>query len=268
MKRKTIFNILKIIIVVYCIIGIALYYLQEKFLFHPEKLEAGYAYHFDQPFQELSIPVNEADTISLVKFFPADSIRKGVVIYYHGNRTNINRYAKFTQAFTAQGYEVWMPDYPGFGKSRGERTEKKMLSQALQVERMAEARFGKDSIILYGKSLGTGVAAYVAAQTDCKKLILETPYSSIPGLFSYYAPIYPTTRMSNYKFPTYEYLQQVKYPVTIFHGTSDNVIPYKCAAKLKQVLKPGDAFISIEKGEHNNLADFPLYRQKLDSILR
>ena len=268
MKRKTLFNILKIIIALYCIIGIALFYLQDKFLFHPQVLDAGYRYQFDQPFEEVSIPINGTDTISLVKFFPADSIRKGVVIYYHGNRTNINRYAKFTSAFTAGGYEVWMPDYPGFGKTRGERTEKKMLSQALQIERMAESACGKDSIILYGKSLGTGVAAYVASQTDCKKLILETPYPSIPGLFSSYAPIYPTTRMCNYKFDTYEYLKTVKYPIVIFHGTGDNVIPYSCAGRLRRVLKTTDEFVTIEKGEHNNLADFPLYRQKLDSLLR
>ena len=73
--------------------------------------------------------------------------------------------------------------------------------------------------------------------------------------------------MSTYKIPTNEYLQEVKYPICIFHGTNDDVIPYGCAERLKKVLKPGDEFITIAKGTHHNLNDFPLFRQKLDSLL-
>ena len=267
MKRKIIFRWLKVIIILYSAIGIALYYLQEIFLFHPEKLSAAYVYHFNVPFEEINIPFNKTDTVNMVKFFPKDSVRRGVVLYFHGNKQNIERYAKFAINFTSLGYEVWMEDYPGFGKSVGERTEKKLYEEAVQVQKMALGKYGKDSIILYGKSLGTGIAAYVASVTDCKRLILETPYYSIPALFSYYAPIYPTTAMSTYKIPVNEYLQEVKYPVTIFHGTDDGVIPYRYAVKLKAVLKPTDEFITIEKGTHHNLNDFKLFHQKLDSLL-
>jgi pimeloyl-ACP methyl ester carboxylesterase len=75
-------------------------------------------------------------------------------------------------------------------------------------------------------------------------------------------------RMSKYKIPTYQYLEEVKAPIVIFHGTNDGVIPYRCANKLKVVLKPTDQFITIEKGSHNDLNDFPLYHQKLDSLLK
>ena len=176
MKRKIIFRWIKVIVLLYSIIGLALYYLQEKFLFHPVKLAADYTYRFDGPFEELNIPFNETDTMNLVKFFPKDSVRKGVVLYYHGNKENIGRYAKFVNNFTKHGYEVWMEDYPGFGKSTGERTEKKLYQQAMAVYTMAAGKYGKDSIIVYGKSFGTGIAAYVAANTKCKRLILETPY--------------------------------------------------------------------------------------------
>lgn len=268
MNRKRIFKWLRIIILVYCLIGIALYYLQEYFLFHPEKLPRDHQFSFDLPFREVDIPFNSKDTINMVQFFPRDSVRRGVVLYYHGNKQNIERYAKFASDFTKYGYEVWMEDYPGFGKSRGDRSEKKLYEQAMQVYIMAQSRYRPDSIIIYGKSLGTGIAAYVASQTDCKRLILETPYNSIPDLFGCYAPIYPTSRMSTYKIPTHQYLQEVKYPITIFHGTSDWVVPYRCAKRLKKVLKPTDEFITIEDGTHHDLASFPLYRQKLDSLFR
>jgi alpha-beta hydrolase superfamily lysophospholipase len=266
--KKKIFRWIKVIVLLYCSIGIALFYMQDFILLKPEKLSRNYVFHFDVPFQEVNIPFNEKDTMNMVKFFPKDSVRKGVVVYFHGNKQNIERYAKFASNFTKHGYEVWMEDYPGFGKSTGTRTEKKLLDQALEVQKMATAKYGADSIILYGKSFGSGIAAYVASQTKCKKLILETPYYSIPDVFAAYACIYPTQRMITYKIPTNEYLEEINYPVIIFHGTNDWVIPYRCASKLKKVLKPTDEFISIEKGTHNNLNDFPLFHQKLDSLLQ
>lgn len=268
MNKKKLLRGFKVFVLLYCIIGIAMYYLQDYFLFHPKVLSRGYQYHFDVPFKEVDIPFNKTDTLNMVQFFPGDSVRKGVVIYFHGNKENINRYAKFATNFTKHGYEVWMEDYPGFGKTVGERTERILYQQAEQVYKLAASKFNKDSIVIYGKSFGTGIAAHLASIVDCKQLILETPYYSIPHLFGCYAFIYPTTRMANYKINTNEYLQDVKVPITIFHGTGDWVIPYRCAAKLKEVLKPADQFVTIKKGSHHDLNSFPLFQQKLDSLLK
>ena len=256
-----------VIVLLYSVIGLALFYLQDFILFHPTVIERNIAWKFDGPFEEMDLPINVTDTINLVKFFPKDSLRKGVVLYFHGNKENISRYAKFAANFTKHGYEVWMEDYPGFGKSVGIRNEKNLYCQAEQLYKLALSKYQLDSIIIYGKSFGTGIAAYLAAVKNAKQLILETPYYSIPALFDTYAPIYPNSRMATYKIPSNEYLQEVKYPIIIFHGTDDGVIRYSCAAKLKAVLKPTDQFITIEGGTHHNLNDFPLFHQKLDSLL-
>jgi alpha-beta hydrolase superfamily lysophospholipase len=266
--KKRIYRWLKVGLLLYGIIGIGLYYLQEKMLFQPEVDDRTLPYHFDAKFEELDVPVNATDTMHLVKFFPTDTVRKGVVVYFHGNKQNIQRYAKFAKWFTQKGYEVWMEDYPGYGKSVGERNENILKQQGLQVYRMAQTRYHADSIIIYGKSLGTGIAAYVAANTTQQQLVLETPYPSIPDLFSSYAPIYPTERMSHYKLPIKNYLKDVSSPVTIFHGTSDRVIFYRCAKQLKEVLKKNDRFVTIEGGTHHNLGEFPLFQKVLDSLLR
>ena len=266
--KKKILRWTKIFVLFYCIVGIALYYLQDYFLFHPTVLPRNYQYHFNVPFSEVEIPFNKTDTLNMVKFTPVDSVRKGVVIYFHGNRENINRFAKFSTNFTKLGYEVWMADYPGYGKSVGNRTEKILYQQSIQLYKMASSKYAKDSIVIYGKSFGTGIAAYLAAEYDCKQLILETPYYSIPDLLGAYTLIYPIQRMSKYKIPTYQYLEDIKVPITIFHGTDDWVIPYSCAEKLKEVLKTTDQFVTIQKGSHNDLNDFPLYHQKLDSLLK
>lgn len=266
-KRKMWFWI-KIILLIYFLIGIALYHFQEKILLHPVAHPEGYTYTFSVPFMEVDILINKKENLNIVQFLPGDSVKKGVVLYFHGNRSNINHYAKFADNFTRHGYEVWMPDYPGFGKTSGELTEKKLYDQALLAYKLAKTKFSADSIIIYGRSFGTGIASQLATTVDCRKLILETPYYSIPALFSYYAPIYPTAYMSKFKLRVHEYLKDVTVPVTIFHGTDDEIIPYAVTKKLKSILKAGDEFITIEKGKHNNLNDFALFHQKLDSLLR
>lgn len=268
MTRRRIFNWIKILLIVYAFIGIALYYIQDRFLFHPVELSTGHVFHFPGRFTEMSIPVSKTDTISLVRFLPDTGRAKGAVIYYHGNKENVERYARFVSLFTRKGYEVWMPDYPGFGKSRGERNEKKLYSQAWQVYRLVNSAYHSDSIILYGKSFGTGLATYIASGNHCRELILETPYYSIPALFGHYAFIYPAGRMSHYQIPLFQYLRDVEAPVTIFHGTDDGVIPYRQAGRLRELLKAGDRFISIEGGTHHNLAGFPQYLHVMDSLLR
>jgi alpha-beta hydrolase superfamily lysophospholipase len=266
-KIKKLVRWLKVFVLIYCTLGIALYYLQNLFLFHPVVLARDYKYQFDTPFAEVEIPLSKTDTLSMIKFFPADSVRKGVVLYFHGNKGNINRYARLAANFTNHGYEVWMEDYPGYGKSIGERNERKLYAQAEQVYKMANVVYGKDSILIYGKSFGTGIAAYLASVKDCRELILETPYYDIPDVFGCYVPFFPVSRIITYKIPTHEFLQEVTVPITIFHGTNDWVIPYRCAAKLKKVLKGSDQFITIEKGSHRGLHKYPLYQQKMDSIL-
>ncbi len=267
-RMKILFRWIKVTLLLYAVIGLALFYLQDYILFHPTVIKRNIAWKFEVPFEEMDLPINTTDTINLVKFFPEDSLRKGVVIYFHGNKENIGRYAKFAGNFTNNGYEVWMEDYPGFGKSVGIRNEKNLYLQAEQLYKLALSKYHQDSIIIYGKSFGTGIASYLAAVKDAKQLILETPYFSIPALFDTYAPIYPNSRMAAYKIPVNEYLQQVKYPITIFHGTDDGVIRYSCAAKLKTVLKPTDKFVAVEGGTHHNLNDFPLFHRVLDSLLR
>ena len=264
---KIIFRWIKIIVLVYCVIGIALYYLQDFILFHPTPMEKNKKYEFGYPHRDINIAYDKKTNLNIIQFSTPDSVSKGVVLYFHGNRKNISWYAKCTPGFTSHGYEVWMIDYPGFGKSRGKFTEQRLYDYALQLYRLARSRYKPADIVIYGKSMGTGIAAQLAAIRDCKYLILETPYYSMNSLVSHYFPIYPVARMIHYHFPTNEYIQKVTAPVIIFHGTSDGVVPYHNSEKLKPLLKPGDEFVTIPGGSHNDLNDYALFHQKLDSLL-
>ena len=169
--------------------------------------------------------------------------------------------------FTRKGYQVLMIDYPGYGKSTGALTEKKLYAWARQVYKIAHKRFAADSIIIYGKSLGTGIAAELASVRGCKRLILETPYYDFPSVVNRFLPVYPVRWMLHYQLPTREYLRDVRAPVTLLHGTRDGVISYKNAEKLSRGFKPGDELITIRGGSHNNLFEYPETLAKLDSLL-
>lgn len=259
---------LKIIVLIYALLGILFYSFQHKILFQPAVVAQDSVYHFDQPFEEVWIPVDQSTKTNLIHFTVPDSLRKGLVIYFHGNRGNVRRYRRFVERFTRHGYAVWMPDYPGFGKSTGELTEAAMYEQALQVYKRARQLYEPKDIIIYGKSMGSGVAVQLASVRDCKQLILETPYNSMRSLVGIYLWMYPLQSILKFQFLSNEYMKKVTAPVTIFHGTDDGVIPYSNAYKLKEVLKKGDEFITIEKGTHRNLNNFELMQAKLDELLK
>ena len=160
-----------------------------------------------------------------------------------------------------------MIDYPGYGKSTGALTEQKLYDWSLTLYKLARARFLPDNIVIYGKSMGTGIASQLAAIRDCRHLVLETPYYSMPSIIDNYLPIYPVNQMIHYKLPTWKYLRDVTAPVTIFHGTDDWVIPYRNSMRLRPELKPTDLYLTVNGGKHNDLFEFPLVTQKLDSIL-
>src|SRR5438046_1666216 len=121
--KKILFRWIKLIVLLYCIIGIAIYYLQDKVLFHPQSLSRDYQYNFSFPYKEVNLPYSQTSTINIIQFPAKDTVAKGVVLYFHGNKKNIAWYARFAPSFTSQGYNVWMIDYPGYGKSTGDFTE-------------------------------------------------------------------------------------------------------------------------------------------------
>jgi pimeloyl-ACP methyl ester carboxylesterase len=170
------------ILVIYFIGGATLYFLQDKIMFRAEKLPADHKFSFPLPFKEINLAVTADKNLSVIQFTVPDSLCKGVVLYFHGNKKNIERYAPYASIFTRHNYEVWMMDYPGYGKSTGERTEEILYKDALTLYKMARGRFSKDSIILYGKSLGTGIASQLASVRNAKRLILETPYYDFPNM--------------------------------------------------------------------------------------
>lgn len=271
MNKKILFRWIKVVVLLYCLAGIATYYGQERLIFHPQKAEPNTWYHFDKPATELNLNYDQNTNLNIVEFKatdrPADSVAKGVVLFFHGNAGNISGWASDANDFTAKGYEVWMMDYPGYGKSTGTLDEPSMYKYSLLFYKLARSRWKPGQIIICGRSIGTGIAAQLAAVRDCRRLILECPYYDIPSLFRRYLPIYPYGAMLHFHFPTYEYLPKVTAPVTIFHGDRDRTILHSNSERLARLLKPGDEFLTVVGAGHNDLNAGPWFKAKLDSLL-
>lgn len=264
---KKILKYLRIAVFIYVVGGALLYLLQDRILFHPVSLKKEHKYGFTQPHKEIDIPINEKSSMNIVQFTSTDTTTRGVVLYFHGNKKNISWYANYAPYFTREGYEVWMIDYPGYGKSTGKLSEQTLYQWAEVLYRFALSRFPDQQIIVYGKSMGTGIAAYLTSRNPCQQLILETPYYDFPAVVKHYLPIYPVHSLLHYQIPTHEYLARTKAPITILHGTKDRVVTYSNAVRLKEFLKPGDTLVTISGGRHNDLFQFETTVKALGNAL-
>jgi pimeloyl-ACP methyl ester carboxylesterase len=263
------FKPIRWILLVYGLLCGIFYTYQQHFFFQPKALENQHKYQFVEgiPYTESKLPFDSATVIDVIRFLPKDSI-KGVVLFFHGNRSNVEHYSQYAPYFTKNGYECWMPDYPGFGRSTGEMNIEVLQKLSIQLYKMARAKYAPGQIVIYGKSLGTGIAAYLASERDCRHLILETPYYSLASVAANYMYFMPVHRLIKYNLDTYQYFDNVPAPITVIQGNKDQLIPLTNAASLISHMKKTDAFYIIRNGTHNNLPEFPKYREVIDSVMK
>ncbi|MCS7019849.1 MAG: alpha/beta fold hydrolase [Cytophagales bacterium] len=259
---------LVIFAVLYALLCAAAYFGQTYVIFHPVPLPSNHVFRFEAHFDEYTLFTPDGEQLNLLHFKHSQQPSKGVVLYYHGNADNLERWGKYSKTFLSLGYDFIVWDYRGYGKSTGFPTTENMHNDAELVYQFVRKRYKPTQIIIYGRSLGTGLAAYVASRYAAKRLILETPYHSFAEVAHSYVPFLPYSGLLRYEFPTYRYLATVQCPVTIFHGTADELLPFSSTEKLKTVLKPTDDFIVVQGGKHHDLAEYEQYRSHLRAILR
>lgn len=255
-------KIVVIVFILVCTLVVALYLFQEKLIFQPAPLKTDYAFKFNNTFQEFTIPTTDGEQLNALLFFPTDS-SKGLILYFHGNAGNLQRWGDYAIDFTQLGYHVLMIDYRGYGKSTGTPGEKEFYQDANTVFIWAEQHVSFKKIIFYGRSLGAVVASQLATQHTPHLLILETPFDELAGVVN--TPLQALLKWIplRYQFSNKKYIPLITCRKIIFHGTNDWVVPLRSAEKLKPLLTPRDQFVLIEGGSHRNLREFSTYRQHL-----
>ena len=237
MNKKNLFRGIKVFILVYCVVGIAVYYSQERLLFHPDKVDTGAGWHFSRPFSELTLNYDQNTRLNVVEFRAtdrsADSLANGVVLYFPDNKGNLGSHIAMADKPTSEGFECWMMDYPGFGKSTGSHAEKDLYTYALIFYKLARSRWKPSQIRIMGSGMGAAVAAQLASVRDCQRLELTDAWYSLDARWRRWLFLYPLGTLLHHHFPTYQYLPAVTAPVIMVH----------CDESLKPFLKQGDQFI-------------------------
>jgi len=252
------------VILVYGLLCIVFYFIQERFLFQPEVLPQDFKYKYEYPVEEVFFEPKKGVRINGLHFKIPNS--KGVVYYFKGNTRSIKGWGKFARDFINKGYDFFMIDYRGFGKSRGKRSEDAIYADGQIAYQYLKEVYGEENIIIYGRSIGSGFATKIAAQNSPKKLILDSPYFSMLYLLRGKVPILPIQKLLKYHIRTDLFLPDVKSPVYIIHGLKDRLIPFRHGRKLTEVSNDGK-LITIEGGGHNNLPNFSKYHETLRNIL-
>ena len=255
-----------IFIVLSYLLGLLLLWVnQEKFIFFPTKVPLDYRYaEFDHA-EEVFLPVSACVKIHALYFRVPNS--KGVVLYFHGNSQGLEHWGHMAKVFNDMGYDVFMPDYRGFGKSGGSIEENVLHEDAERAYDYLRKYYDAKDIVLYGRSLGSGIATALAAHKPVRTLILETPYYSILSLVQRKFPFFPTSRILRYPMRSDLYIKKVKCPVYLFHGTEDELIPYQQAVELAETYGKPSILTTVPGGKHGDLNSFPIVREKLEEIL-
>ncbi len=258
-------TIIAIGIGVYVLLAIVAYFVQEYFMFHPEKLPEDFEYKYDQPFEEHFFDVEEGVRINGLRFTLKQP--KGIVIYFHGNTRSIKGWSKYASDFTQNDYEVLMIDYRGFGKSTGKRQEQAMYRDSQYIYNQVRHWFPQEQIVIYGRSMGSGFAAKLASKNRPKMLILDSPYYSLSHLTNRWLFFLPLSIILKFHIRTDIWIKYVKCPVYIIHGTKDGLIPYRSSVQLRKQAPLTTRLIPIHGGRHNNLPTFKEYHNHLSEIL-
>lgn len=262
--RNALLTSVVVVVVLYLVACVVLYRFQERLIFFPERLPADHRYTFPTAFREVTLEGDGATLHAL--HFTVDQ-PKGVILYLHGNAGSLRSWGHVASDFVERGYDVLIPDYRGYGKSTGGLThERILLADALVAYTYLREQYPEQPIILYGRSLGTGVAVYLATVQPPRMVILEAPYVSMRELATRQFPLVPPMLLK-YPLRTDRWVSAVTSPVYLIHGTHDEVIPYNSSERLLLSITSEHELFTIPGGGHNNLAEFAEYQAAIDRIL-
>ncbi len=243
-----------------------LYYLQEKLIFLPVSLPETHEFRFPVPFDELFLETPDGSRLNALHFRHDDP--KGLLLYFHGNAGNLSRWGTVALPLFDLGYDVLIMDYRTYGKSRGRLSEAALFSDAQLFYDYARKQYNEADILLYGRSLGSGIATWLASENKPSKLLLESPFFSLTEVARQRFPVLPVEWLLKYPLESHRYIQEVACPIFIFHGTADEVVPFQSGLKLfRAVPATNKHLFEVKGGGHNDLAAYDAYWEGLTMAL-
>lgn len=243
-------------------VAAAMYLGQEALIFDPVRLATDHI--FDLPdVVETAVAVDGAVLSALHLRLPDP---KGIVFYLHGNSGNLASWFADTSLYRHSNFDLFMLDYRGYGKSTGRiRSEAQLRADVAAAWRQLAPLYQRRRTVILGRSLGTPLAAGLAAQVQPNLTILVSPFWSLTELARLHFPMAPAA-LVRYRLETYRDLPRIEGPVLLMHGGRDALIPFAHSMRLQAVARSAQ-LVEIVEAAHNDLQDFAQYRGAIAEYL-
>ncbi len=238
---------------VYIIFAGYLLIFQSRYVYYPKlvlPVLAADPSHIGLSFESISFET--CDGLRLSGWFIPKEGARGVLLFCHGNAGNIGHRLESIQLFNRLGLEIFIFDYRGYGASEGKPTEQGTYWDAEAVWRhiVKERQVGPDKVIVFGRSLGGGIAAWLAARHSPGALILESTFTSLSDIAAARYWFMPVKLLMRLKYDTADHLRRVNCPILIVHSRDDEAISFSHGQRLYEIAPEPKRFLEIA-GTHN-----------------
>lgn len=203
-------------------------------------------------FKAITIPSIDGTSVSLWHHQPKSGFP--TIIYFHGNAGHLGHRSWYFRVLANNGFGLLALDYRGYGKSEGSPSEQGFYqdARATIAYAMKELSLKPQQIIVYGESIGTGVAVQMATEYDFAAIILQSPFTSLVTLGQRMYPYLPVGLLQEDRFDSLKKLGNVKEPLLLFHGELDKIVPFvQGKIMFENASEPKEAVFYPDKGHIN-----------------
>ena len=232
------------IIIAYIVVIIFVYFYQRNLLYHPsENNYQNDTIQFNH--QEIFIKVN--DEIKLKSWIINKDLKNfKTLVFFHGNAGDLsNRIYKLNE-LDKLNINILLISWRGFSGNEGYPTEKNLYEDAeAAIDWLNKKKVSNSQIILYGESLGTGVAVEIASKNNFNSIILESPFTSIENSAKIYYPYLPVSFLLKDRYDSISKIKKINSPILIMHGRKDDIVPFFMGKKLfEKANSPKDSYFT------------------------
>ncbi len=252
----------------YAFLVLLLFVAQRNILYHPSEMRPKAADFGVPEMQQIDIPA--PDGVKLYSWWrPPQRPDKTTIVYFHGNAGHIGDRAFKARAYLDEGYGVMMVSYRYNAGSGGRPSEDGLYADGRSAYNFVMAQdVPSDRIVLYGESLGSGIATKLAAENEVAAVVLEAPYSSVTDVAQSHYWYTPARWILLDKFESSDRIAEIGAPLLIFHGSADRTIPIRFAEKLFAAAVEPKELKVVPGGGHADLYDFGVARNVLEFLGR
>jgi len=210
--------------------------------------------HANPAFREISI--RTTDGIELKAWYAPATSKPITIVFFHGNADSLATAAQIADPYIAAGYGFMLAEYRGYSGLAGKPTENGLyLDARAQLNRLKALGVPEEDIVLYGHSLGTGVAVQMALEVRVGGLMLLAPYLSVPKIAQVSFPFFPCSLLALDRFDNERKIGNLHTPLLIANGSRDEVVPDSQGKKLYALANDPKEFHSLANRGHNDAFD-------------